>query len=151
MSGLLMSHMWAVWLAVAVAFLIIELLTTALVSIWFVPGALFTAFFSMLVKNLTVQVLFFLVLAGVAIFLSKKVFRRTKPEQLTNANELLIGKTAIVRQADAGVGARVQIGDVYWRAVADVPLTVGETVRVTAVNGNTVTVEKQQYAQVKEN
>ncbi|MBE6763880.1 MAG: NfeD family protein [Ruminococcaceae bacterium] len=151
MSGVLMSHMWAVWLAVAVAFLIIELLTTALVSIWFVPGALFTAFFSMLVKNLTVQVLFFLVLAGVAIFLSKKVFRRTKPEQLTNANELLIGKTAIVRQADAGVGARVQIGDVYWRAVSDAPLTVGETVRVTAVNGNTVTVEKQQYAQAKEN
>ena len=33
----LIANPWIVWLAVGIVFLIVELLTTALVSIWFVP------------------------------------------------------------------------------------------------------------------
>lgn len=143
MADFIMNNLWVVWLTVAVVFVILELLTTALVSIWFVPGAVVTALLSMLVKNLTVQVLVFLAISGIVIFLSKKVFRRTRAEQLTNPNELLIGKTAIVKEGTAATEAKVLVGDVYWRAVSAQPLTEGELVTVIAVNGNTLTVEKQ--------
>ena len=149
MTELILNNVWVVWLALAVLFVIVELLTTALVSIWFVPGAVVTALLSMLVKNLTVQILVFLAISGAVIFLSKKVFRRTRADQLTNPNELLIGKTAVVKEGTALAEAKVLVGDVYWRAVSDAPLTEGELVTVIAVNGNTLTVEKQRTA-VKE-
>ncbi len=150
MTELITNNLWVVWLALAVVFVIVELLTTALVSIWFVPGAIVTAFLSMLVKNITVQIVVFLLISGVVIFLSKKVFRRTRADQLTNPNELLVGKTAIVKEGTTLAEAKVLVGDVYWRAVSDAPLSVGELVTVIAVNGNTLTVEKQ-YEAVKEN
>ncbi len=143
MAEFLVNNMWAVWMTVAVAMVIVEMLTTSLVSIWFVPGAIVSALLSTFVKNITVQVIVFLVLAGVAIFLSKKVFRRTRAEQLTNPNELLIGKTAVVKESTSLVEGRVLVGGVYWRAVSDVPLQEGELVKVTAVNGNVLTVEIQ--------
>ncbi len=150
MAELILNNMWVAWLIVAVLFVVVELLTTALVSIWFVPGAVVTAFLSMLVKNITVQVIVFLLISGVVIFLSKKVFLRTRADQLTGPNELLIGKTAVVKEGTSITEAKVLIGDVYWRAVSDAPLSVGELVTVIAVNGNTLTVEKQ-YEAVKEN
>lgn len=150
MTEFLLNNMWAVWLIVAVALVIVEMLTTSLVSIWFVPGAIVSALLSTFVKNITVQVVVFLVLAGVAIFLSKKVFRRTRAEQLTNPNELLIGKTAVVQESTSPLEARVLVGGVYWRAISDTPLKEGELVKVTAVNGNVLTVDIQSET-VKEN
>lgn len=149
MAEFIMNNLWVVWLALAVIFVVVELLTTALVSVWFVPGAVATALLSMLVKNITIQILMFLVISGVVIFLSKKVFRRTRVDQLTNPNELLIGKTAVVKEGTVVTEAKVLLGDVYWRAVSDVPLAEGELVTVIAVNGNMLTVEKQREA-VKE-
>ena len=141
MGEFLIDNMWAVWLMVAVALVIVEVLTTSLVSIWFVPGAILTACLSTFMKNITVQVLIFLVLAGVSIFLSKKVFRRTRVEQMTNPSELLVGKIGVVKEETTVNEARVLVGGVYWRATADTPLKEGDFVKVTAVNGNMLTVQ----------
>ena len=46
----LMANPWAIWIAVGVFFLIVELCTTALVSIWFVPAAIITCLLSFVIK-----------------------------------------------------------------------------------------------------
>lgn len=143
MATFLMENMWVVWLAVAVGFVILELLTTALVSIWFVPGSVVAALLSMLIKNLTVQVIVFLAISGVVLFLSKKVFKRAQADTLITPNDLLVGKRGVVKEGTSVTEAKVLVGDVYWRAVSDTPLIAGELVKVIAVNGNTLTVEKQ--------
>ena len=50
----------------------------------------------------------------------------------------------------AALEARVLVGGVYWRAISDAPLKEGELVKVTAVNGNVLTVDIQSET-VKEN
>ncbi len=137
-----MEWMWMVWLGVAVVAVIVELCTTALVSIWFVPGAVVTALLSMFVPNLTVQMLVFLALSGVVLYLSKKVFRRHRPEQMTNANEMMIGKIVVVETPITQSEGRVLVGDVHWRAVSDTPVAEGEYVTVDAVQGNVLHVTK---------
>lgn len=149
MTEFIVNHMWCVWLVVAVALVILELLTTALVSIWFVPGAIASALVSMFLKNITVQVIVFLVVSGAVIVFSKKVFKHTRTDQLVSPNDQLIGKIGVVKDTSSPTEYKVLVGDVYWRAVAYTSLCEGDMVKVMAVNGTTLTVEKQ-FATVKE-
>lgn len=142
MQEFLTENMWVIWLVVAVAAVIVELCTTALVSIWFVPGAITSALLSMVVDNITLQIIVFLALSGVVLFLSKKIFRRNRPDQMTNANELLIGKVVVVKSPITQAEGKVLVGDVYWRAVADTPIEEGEYVTVDAVQGTVLHVTK---------
>ncbi len=150
MTEFIVNHMWSVWLFVAVALVVLEMLTTALVSIWFVPGAVTAALVSMFAKNVAVQVIVFLLISGAVIFFSKKVFKRTRTDQLVNPNEQLVGKIGIVKDTSSPTEYKVLVGDVYWRATAEETLCEGDMVKVTAVNGTTLAVEKQSVYAVKE-
>ena len=48
------DNFWIVWLAVAGIMLVVEMNTTALVSIWFVMGAVASAVVSFFLKNIPV-------------------------------------------------------------------------------------------------
>ena len=146
----LANNVWAVWVGLAVLFMVLEIATTTLVSIWFVPSSLITALLSLGVKNATAQVLVFLGLSVVFVLFSKKFFRVTRTNQATNPNDLLIGKTGVVKDATMPTEVIVLVGDVHWRAVCKDSLAEGELVTVNAVNGNVLTVEKQNE-KVKEN
>ncbi len=137
------QNLWIVWMIVAGVFLVIEALTVGLVSIWFVPGAIIAAILSVWVKNFYIQLAVFLVISGITMFLCKKFFKKNKSEKLAETNELLVGKTALAKTDVSNTGGRVVVGDIYWNAVCDDTINEGEYVTVTAVNGNTLTVEKR--------
>lgn len=59
------DNFWIVWLAVAGIMLVVEMNTTALVSIWFVMGAVASAVVSFFLKNIPVQIVIFL---GISFF-----------------------------------------------------------------------------------
>ena len=142
----LIANMWIMWLAVGVVFLIVELLTTALVSIWFVPSAIITCLLSFVVDNLLIQIAIFVALSAVFMVVCRKIYNKhiKKPVDDVDQNEKLIGKTAKVAEDTNGISGRILVGDVYWKAVSENGdiIPKGETVKVKSVNGTTLVINK---------
>ncbi len=137
------SNMWAVWLVVALAALLLESGTAALICIWFVPAAIVVSILSVWVHSLGLQIAIFLVLSGVCLFFCKKFFSKSRKESLDDTSDKLIGKTAKAQTVISDDEGKVLIGDVYWRATADDVIEEGETVVIKEVNGNILTVCKK--------
>lgn len=137
------SNMWAVWLVVALAALLLESGTAALICIWFVPAAIVVSVLSIWVDSIAVQIILFLVLSGVCLFFCKKFFAKSRKESLDDTSDKLIGKTAKAQTVISDDEGKVLIGDVYWRATADDVIEEGETVVIKEVNGNVLTVCKK--------
>lgn len=142
----LIANPWIMWLAVGVVFLIVELLTTALVSIWFVPSAIITCLLSFVVDNLLIQIAIFIVLSAVFMVVCRKIYNKhiKKPVDDVDQNEKLIGKTAKVAEDTNGISGRILVGDVYWKAVSENGdiIPKGETVKIKSVNGTSLVINK---------
>lgn len=112
-------NLTVVWIVLAVLFLVIELATVGMVSLWFMIGALVALLAAALGASPWLQVLLFL-LVSVACFallyprLKRFVGRSRQP---TNA-DMVLGRTCVVTQridniADTGA---VSVGGKVWSA-----------------------------------
>lgn len=142
----LISNPWVLWLVVGILFLIVELMTTALVSIWFVPAAIITCLLSFVVKGFLWQTAIFVVLSAVFMVICRKIYNKhiKKPVDDVDQNEKLIGKTATVAEDTNGFTGRILVGDIYWKAVSKngEAISKGETVIIKGVNGTTLVIDK---------
>ena len=108
-----------VWLLLAAVFLVVELVTVGMVSVWFLVGALAGALCAALKAALWIQVLVFILVSVLCFLLlyprlKHLIIRR---RQATNA-DMVIGQTCVVtRRIDnvAGTGA-VSVGGKVWSA-----------------------------------
>lgn len=143
----IMENLWIAWVAVGVFFLIVELLTTALVSIWFVPAAIITCLFSLVVHSFVWQIALFVVLSAVFMVLFRKIYNKyiKKDKDEIKQEEHLIGKTAKTSEDTDSHGGRVLAGDVYWRAVTEngEKIEKDETVIITGVQGTTLIIKRE--------
>ena len=88
------------WLAVIILFLVIEMITVSLVSIWFVGGALAAFITSYFTENIWIEVAVFLAVSVVLLILLRPLARKLS-----------------VKQKDQMVsGAKAMIGKQYWTA-----------------------------------
>ncbi len=142
----LISNPWVLWLVVGILFLIVELMTTALVSIWFVPAAIITCLLSFVVDGFLWQTAIFVVLSAVFMVVCRKIYNKhiKKPVDDVDQNEKLIGKTATVAEDTNGFTGRILVGDIYWKAVSEngEAIPKGETVKIKGVNGTTLVINK---------
>jgi len=134
------------WAAIMIVFIIIEAATPQLVSIWFAAGALTAAVSSLFLGRVTAQLLVFLGVSALCLFMTKpfagKMVRRSAPP--TNA-DMVIGKTAVVIEGTnpaTGTARAVVMGETW--AVVDQngsDLSVGQTVTVKKISGVKLIVE----------
>ena len=128
-------NMVFIWIILAALFLVIELLTVGLVSIWFLAGALVALLSAALGAALWLQILLFLtvsVLCFILVYPKVKHFVG-RNRQATNA-DMVIGQVCVVTQAIdnlAGTGA-VSVGGKTWTARTKNGDTVNEGARVRA-------------------
>lgn len=109
-----------IWLGILVLMVIVELLTTQLVTIWFAVGALVSFFLALFgVEQTWIQILAFLIVSAAALAVTRPLVRKTlkRKTEPTNA-DMVIGKTAIVTEKIdniAGTGL-VKVGGTVWSA-----------------------------------
>lgn len=84
------------WLIVAITTLIIEAITYALVTIWFVGGALVALVFASLGVNFYIQILIFLVSSTIFLLLTRPLIKKKLQAKVKTNVDALIGKTGIV-------------------------------------------------------
>ena len=141
-----LSTPWTIWLGIAVFFLVVELLTTTLVSIWFVPAAIVVCFLTFVTDNVLLQISVFVVLSAIFMVIARKIYKKhiKKPIDEVDQNEKLLGKTATVTEDTNGISGRILVGDVYWKATSENGETIpkGETVIIKSVNGTTLVINK---------
>ena len=141
--------MWLVWLGMFVLSLILEASTEALVSIWFAAGALASLGCSF-IPGLPYwgEVIIFFAISLIAFFAIRPFLSRFQRRKRTPTNvDALIGSKGIMKLGtDEWNVGEVELRGAIWTAVSvneKISISEGEHVRVVAVSGNKLIVEKE--------
>ncbi|MCR5491787.1 MAG: NfeD family protein [Bacilli bacterium] len=141
--------MWLVWLIIGVVSFIAEALTAAVVSVWLVGGALvalvfslipdFTPFWAEIIIFIGVSALLFVVLRPFIVkYMKKKIVK-------SNVDGMIGKRGIILTGCDALKAGEVTINGVTWTAIPandDDSFSEGEVVKVAAIEGNKLLVDK---------
>lgn len=130
------------WIAVIVIALGVELLTTALISIWFAIGAVFALASSWMGVSLVIQAIIFIFISVLTLILTKPyVEKRLLPKdkvEKTNV-DALIGQKAVVtiEISNAEAKGEVILDGKFWtaRSVNDELIPISQTVLVERIEG----------------
>lgn len=139
-----------IWLLLLALFIIVEMVTMGLTTIWFAGGALVAVFLALFDVSISVQIIIFLIVSIGLLFairpLAVKYFNKERVR--TNA-ESLIGRQAIViSEVDnlQGIG-RVVVEGQEWMARtrnAEAKLPVGAVAVVVAISGVKLIIEERE-------
>jgi len=136
-----MLPMTLLWIVLMIVFIVVELNTMGLTTVWFALGAMAAAFVSLsLTDNFLAQIATFVIVTGVAVMLSRPFARKFASKSVpTNANRV-IGEQAVVVEKinDGSVVGQVKVLGQIWTAKAkeaDAVFDVGDTVIVEEIQG----------------
>ena len=128
------------WAIIAAIFLVVELVTVGMVSLWFMIGALAALVVAALHGPMWLQIVVFIVISGAcfaALYPRLKHFVR-RSGQATNA-DMVIGQTCVVTQRIdniAGTGAVSAAGKVWTaRTASGETVEEGDLVRAQEIQG----------------
>jgi membrane protein implicated in regulation of membrane protease activity len=142
MNVFLDNIVW-VWLFIFVVALLIELVTSDLVSIWFSLGAIPPFILALINVNWILQVVVFLVATFVLIVFTRPyVYKYFKTNEIKTNVDAMSGLIGIVTLEITPLQyGRVKIKSEDWSATSKQSISVGTKVRVLDVEGNKVIVE----------
>lgn len=130
-----------IWVILAALFLVVELVTVGMVSLWFMVGAIAALAAAALGAAAWLQIVLFLVVSGVcfAVLYPRLKHLVVRGQQATNA-DMVLGQTCVVTQRIdniAGTGA-VAVGGKTWTARTEndsVTVEEGSLVRAEDIRG----------------
>lgn len=147
-----MKFEWWHWVVLGIALVIAELAVPAFFVIWFGLGALLVGLSLLLLPGLgvTAQVSLWILASLAMVVLWFRVFKRSDHKTRIGLSDGdTIGEIGLVSKAAAPFErgkVRFQkplLGSEEWECVVDEPVAVGERVRVVAVEGSFLRVEKR--------
>ena len=137
--------MAVIWLIIAVVCGLIEAGTIALVSVWFVFGAVVSFFMALIFpESVLFQIFVFILFSILSLVFIGPVAKKyvDKYTRGGNINSKVDKTGVVVQEIKKDEKGRVKIGDVEWLAVSNEDISEGTKVRITNVDGNTLCVEK---------
>ena len=127
------------WLIAVIAFVVLEAVTTALVSVWFAVGGVAALAVSFFTDSLPVQGAVFAVVSAIALGVMVPAMakrRRQNQPPVTNGSPLTIGKQGyVLADIRHGYLGRVHVDGLDWQARADILMPKGAPCKVTDVDG----------------
>ena len=141
---------WWQWIVGGVAMALLELAVPAFVLIWFALGALLVALVLLVFPlSLTAQLAIWLIASMSMVYLWFKVFKPSRRRTLIGTSDAnVIGEVGLLTRAVAQYEkgeVRFQkplLGADSWPCIADSAITVGERVKVVAVEGSLLKIDK---------
>lgn len=136
-----------IWLGIAIVSLIIEVATSGLATIWFVPSALISMVLAFMNIPVAVQIAVFIVLSVLMIILFYRKLKENieKKSEKTNI-DALIGKEAVAEEdiSFRSMG-RVKVGGMSWSAYIEKDsetINKGDFVKILSIDGVKLRIEK---------
>ena len=116
----------------------IEVFTTQLISIWFAISALINLFLVSMHVSLKWQLIQFIVTGVILLLIFRPLAKKLQPKfHPMNAADGIVGKTGTILNDQ-----RVKVDGQSWKYAADTKLNAGDSVKVIALNGVTLKVQK---------
>ena len=136
-----------VWIALAIVMVLVEITTVQLVSVWFMVGALCAALTTLFTDSIVIQLAVFVGVSLLALLVTRPLVRRLKESRVqlrTNIDRLPGEKGVMLKPVEntESVGQAKVLGKVWSVKTDNPPLKEGDTVRVIAVDGVKLIVEK---------
>ncbi len=136
-----------IWIALAIVMVLVEITTVQLVSVWFMVGALCAALTTLFTDSVVIQLAVFVGVSLLALLLTRPLVRRLKENRVqlrTNIDRLPGEKGVMLKPVEntESVGQAKVLGKVWSVKTDNPPLKEGDTVRVIAVDGVKLIVEK---------
>lgn len=144
----MLEYMWVVWLVVFVLALMIETLSSELVSVWFAAGALIALIVSFIPQTTWwIQLVIFAVISVASLVCLRPIIHRALKRTVVSSNvdELIHKKGRMTKGCDEFNHGEVKIGGVLWTAYASdekTPIDAGAVVEVLAIEGNKLVVKE---------
>ena len=138
------------WLIAAAVFLVLEVLTMGLTTVWFAGGALVGALLAALRLPVAVQVAAFVVVSVILLMLTRPLAKKYLNSRTVKTNaDSLVGRTCIVAQTVDNLRAEGQVSIMgqVWTARSvreDQRIEKDTRVRVTAISGVKLIVEPEE-------
>lgn len=128
------------WLVLMIVFILIEVSTVSMVSIWFASGALTALIASLCKAPLWLQIVLFVVVSAALLLALRPLARKYFTPRLTKTNvDAVVGTEGLVTQRIDNLSASgcVKLGGVEWsaRSTSGAPLEEGTRIRVDRVEG----------------
>ena len=129
----------ALWIVAAVIFIIIEVTTLGLATIWFAGGAAAAAVATIFTSSLLIQFIIFLVVSVVLLYLTKPLRKKLKIGKEKTNVDALIGKSGFVMEtiSPAAFG-QVKVEGIIWTAMSsdhEAVIEAGSEIKVAGVEG----------------
>ena len=143
-------NLTTIWLIIFVACIVVEIITMGLTTIWFAGGALIAVIAAALSLPIWLQILLFLVVSLVLLYLTRPVAVKyfNKDRVKTNAESLVGQQAIVISEIDnlQGIG-QVTVGRQEWSARTtddNKKLPVGSVVIIRAISGVKLIVEEKE-------
>lgn len=136
-----------IWVILIVVFAVLEASTVALVSLWFIGGALVALVAALLGAEIWLQVLLFFAVSGVLLLCLRPLAKKYITPRITHTNaQSNIGKIAVVTEPIDNLRGHgtVKIGGVEWSARSQdgSPIAADTEVEVLRIEGVKVFVKR---------
>ncbi len=134
------------WAVAVVAFVILELATVGLASIWFALGALCALIAALLGAPVWLQIVWFVIVSVATLLLTRPLAKKyiNNKTMATNADRVIGSKAVVKERIDelAGTGAVLADGKIWSARTADGAVAEpGEIVTVQEIRGVKLVVE----------
>ena len=133
------------WFILFVILLFIELVTVNLVTIWFAIGSVAAIITTIFTDSILIQSIVFIVVSVISLLITKPLIKKVKKFDVTPTNsDRVIGKTGEVTQKiGRNKYGEVKVYGNTWTASSKQVIDVGERVKVLAIDGVKLVVEKE--------
>jgi len=134
------------WFIAFLVFLVVELLTVNLVTIWFAIGSILAMLCALLTDSIVIQVVVFVITSVIALLVTKPLMKKFKGfERIPTNSDRVIGKTGEVTvKIEKNKYGEVRVFGNRWTATSKQEINVGEHVKVKAIDGVKLIVEKEE-------
>ena len=131
------------WLLIVVLLGILEIMTTNLVSIWFVISGLLAMVISLFTDSLYIQIGVFVLVGVLLIPMSKRIYKKINTKKVcTNLDRVIGMKGIATSDILKNTIGEVKVGGKLWSSYSSPDIKKDEYVKVLAIDGVKLKVEK---------
>ncbi len=149
MEVILPINMAWVWLALAVVFILIEVATFTILTVWFAIGAIILVFLSFLPIPFVYQILIFLIISTTLLVLTRPLILKKleSKKQKTNVDSLAGSIAIVVKDITAFEKGEIKINGNIWTAKSEKNENIEKNSEciILRIEGVTAIVEKNLF------
>lgn len=138
-------ELWGYWLLIIIILTTIEVITTNLVSVWFIASAIISLIVSFFTDSFLIQFAIFVLGGAIFLLLTKPLLKKKLATKKipTNIDRILGMKGKVTEKIMPNEIGEVYVDGKKWSAYSNETIEINELVIIEAINGVKLKVRKE--------